>query len=119
MTSRCTIRRKTGNTVIDDENQEVDEWATVYADLPVRIASSPSSARSRTQTPGEAEVERATPRADFPASTSDLRDNDYVEITAGENTGRILRIIEADWSDQATARRCPVEATERPTEWSA
>lgn len=118
MTSRCTIRRKTGNTVIDSENQEVPEWATIYTDLPVRIATSRST-RSRTQTPGEAEVERATPRADFPASTSNLRDNDLIEITAGENTGRVLRIIEADWSDQATARRCPVEATERPTEWSA
>lgn len=119
MTSRCTIRRKTANTVIDGENQEVPEWEVVYADLPVRIATSQSAARSRTQSPGEAEVERATPRADFPASTSNLADNDHAEITAGENTGRVYRIVEADWSDQATARRVPVEATERPSEWGA
>lgn len=118
MTSRCTIRRKTDNFVVVD-GQQVPEWLPTYTDHPVRIASSASAARSRTQRPGEAEIERATPRADFPASTSNLADNDLIEITAGENTGRVFRVIEADWSDQATARRVPVEATERPTEWSA
>ncbi|HEX6685023.1 MAG TPA: DUF6093 family protein [Candidatus Limnocylindrales bacterium] len=119
MTSRCTIRRKTGNMVIDADNQQVPEWVVVYADLPVRIATAQSAVRSRTQTPGDAEIERATPRADFPASTSNLADNDHVEITAGENTGRVYRIDESDWSDQATARRLPVMAVERPIEWGA
>lgn len=117
MTSRCTIRRKTGNKVIDADNQEVDEWEVIYTDLPCRIASSPSATRSRTQSPGDAEIERATPRLDFPASASDLADNDHVEIDSGENAGRVYRIVEADWSDQATARRCPAMAVERPTEW--
>lgn len=119
MTSRCTIRRKTGNKVIDADNQEVLEWVTVHTDLPLRIASTPSATRSRSQTPGEAEIERATPRADFPASTSDLADNDHIEVTSGESTGRVFRIIDAGQTDQSTARRVPVEETERPTEWGA
>lgn len=119
MTSRCTIRRQTGNMVLDADNQQVPEWEVIYTDLPCRIASSPSAARSRTQRPGEAELERATPRLDFPASTSDLADNDHVEIDSGENAGRVYRLIESDWTDQATARRIPVMAVERPTEWSA
>jgi hypothetical protein len=56
--------------------------------------------------------------AHFPASTSNLRDGDLLEITSGENTGQVLRVVEADWSDQTTARRVPVVATQRPEEWS-
>ena len=119
MTSRCTIRRKTGNMVLDADNQQVPEWEIVYTGLPVRVATPQSSARSRTQTPGDVEIERATPRDDFPASASDLADNDHVDITSGDNAGDVHRIITAGWSDQATARRCPVEAVERPSEWSA
>lgn len=117
MTSRCTIRRKTDNFIVVD-GQQVPEWEVIYTDLPCRIASSPGQSRSRSQSPGEAEIERATPRLDFPASTSDLADSDHVEITAGENTGRVYRITEGDWTDQATARRVPVMAVERPQEWS-
>lgn len=119
MASRCTIRRKTGNMVLDPDNQQVPEWEIVHADLPLRIASVQSATRSRAQSPGEAEIERATPRLDFPASTSDLADNDHVEIDSGENAGRVYRLVEADWTDQATARRCPAMAVERPSEWSA
>lgn len=119
MESQATIRRKTGATVIVD-NLEVDEWEIVHTDLPCRVAvAGGGAARSRTQSPGGVEIERSTPRLDFPAATSDLRDNDLAEITAGENAGRVYRILEADWQDQATARRVPVEATERPNEWGA
>ena len=116
MLSRCTIRRKTGNTVIVD-GFEVPEWEVIYTDLPCRLATSPGPARSRTQSPGGVEIERSTPRLDVPAPTSDLRDDDHADITSGENSGRVVRLREADWSDQATARRIPVEATERPKEW--
>ncbi|MFJ9387707.1 DUF6093 family protein [Nocardioides sp. NPDC101246] len=117
MTSRCTIRRKTDNTVTVD-NLEVPEWEVVHTNLPCRIASSQGATKSRTQSPGGVEVERSTPRLDLPASTADLRDGDLAEITSGENTGRVVRLREADWQDQATARRIPVEATERPEEWT-
>ena len=119
MTSRCTIRRKTGNMVLDADNQQVPEWEIIHTDLPCRIASNPGATRSRTQSPGDIEIERATPRLDFPASTSNLADNDHVEIDSGENAGRVYRLVESDWSDQATARRCPVMAVERPIEWGA
>ncbi|MGH3997487.1 MAG: DUF6093 family protein, partial [Pseudonocardiaceae bacterium] len=39
MTSRCTIRRMTGNMVIDEDNQQVPEWEVIHSDLPCRIAS--------------------------------------------------------------------------------
>lgn len=119
MTSRCTIRRKTGNKVIDAENQEVPEWVVVHADLPCRLATSRGAIKSRTQTPGEAEVERAAPELHVPALTSDLANNDVAEITAGENTGEVARLLGASGTDQATARRIPVVAVERPSEWSA
>jgi hypothetical protein len=119
MTSRCTIRRETGNMVLDADNQQVPEWEIVYTDLPCRIATAPSASRSRTKSPGEVEIERATPEIHVPASTSGLLDNDHADITAGDNAGDVHRIITASWSDQATARRCPVEAVERPSEWSA
>ncbi|MGH3349311.1 MAG: DUF6093 family protein, partial [Nocardioides sp.] len=119
MTSRCTIRRMTGNMVIDEDNQQVPEWEVIHSDLPCRIASSPNASRSRTQSPGEAELERATPHLHVPASTTDLTDNDHAEITSGVVAGTVLRLLETDWTDQATARRVPVMAVERPTEWSA
>ena len=119
MTSRCTIRRKTGDMVLDADNQQVPEWEIIYTDLPCRIASSAGASRSRTQAPGDAEVERATPHSHFPAATSDLRDNDLQEVTAGDNSGDVLQLLETGWTDQATARRVPVIAVERPSEWSA
>lgn len=118
MLSRCNIRRKTGDNVTVD-GQEIPEWEIVHADLPCRIASSQGATKSRTQSPGGVEVERSTPRLDLPASTTDLRDGDLADITSGENAGHVYTLGEADWTDQATARRIPVEATERPEEWDA
>lgn len=118
MTSRCTIRRKTGNMVIDAENQEVPEWIVVHTDLPCRLATSQGAIKSRTQTPGDAELERAAPDLHVPALTSDLANNDVAEITTGENAGEVARLLETSGTDQATARRIPVESVERPQEWS-
>lgn len=118
MTSRCTIRRKTGATVIDADNQEVPEWITIHTDLPCRLATSRGAIKSRTQTPGEAELERAAPDLHIPALTSDLANNDVAEITTGENAGEVARLLETSGTDQATARRIPVESVERPQEWS-
>ncbi|MGH3996681.1 MAG: DUF6093 family protein [Pseudonocardiaceae bacterium] len=113
MTSRCTVRRKTGET---PEGEIV--WTDVYTDLPVRLAGTirgQSQAR-RVETAG-VEFEIAMRTANFPASTDNLRDNDLAEITSGDNAGVVLRIVEADWQDQSTARRVPVVATLRPEEW--
>ena len=114
MLSRCTIRRKTGE---DAEGENV--WADVYTALPMRLAGTirGQSQSRRTQTAG-VEYETAMRTANFPATTSNLQDGDLVDITSGENAGVVLRIVEADWQDQATARRLPVVETLRPEEWS-
>ena len=114
MLSRCTIRRKTGETA---EGENV--WTDVYTALPMRLAGTirGQSQSRRTQTAG-VEFETAMRTANFPAATSNLQDGDLVDITSGENAGVVLRIVEADWQDQATARRLPVVETLRPEEWS-
>lgn len=119
MTSTATIHRKTGGTVIDDRGLEVPEWAVIHADLPVRVAgTAANSAPYRTLNIGGAELTIAARVLHFPATTTDLRDGDLAEITTGDTAGAVFRLIEADFQDQATARRVPAVATERPEEWS-
>ena len=118
MTSRCTIRRKTDQTTTVD-GFEVPVWDTTYTALPLRLVSeSTGTTQSRRVETAGVEYELAMRTAHFPASTSNLRDGDLIDVTAGENAGMVLRIVEADWSDQTTARRVPVVATQRPEEWS-
>lgn len=119
MLSRASICRKTGNMTTDDRGLEVPEWATVHADLPVRVAgTAANSAPYRTLNIGGAELTIAARVLHFPAATTDLRDGDLAEITAGDTAGSVWQLIEADFQDQATARRVPAVATERPEEWS-
>lgn len=120
MTSRCTVRRKTGDTTTNAAGLEVAEWETIYTDLPLRLAgTSGGAAASRTQTLGStAETQASRREAHLPHTTTGLADGDLIEVTAGDNTGLVFRVIEADWADQSTARRIPVEATTRPAEWA-
>jgi hypothetical protein len=118
MTSRAAIMRKTGGTTTVD-GLEVPEWATVYADTPFRLGGAQrGGAGTRTVTVGGVSTEVALRVGSLPAANSDLADNDFIEITAGENAGLVLRIIEAAWQDQATARRVPVISEQRPEEWA-
>lgn len=118
MTSRCTIRRKGGPPVIVD-GFKVPAWTVVHTDLPIRVGGTTRGASSaRRDDLGSGEVEVAVRTAHFPASTADLADSDYVEITSGENAGLVVRIVEATWQDQATARRVPVVSAVRPKEWA-
>lgn len=118
MASRCTIRRSTGRTAQDESTGlEVPVWDTTYTDLPMRLGGSRSAATTRTETIGGVEVQTALRIAHLPATTVDVADGDLIEITAGENAGVVLRVIEAAWQDQATARRLPVESVARPEEW--
>lgn len=117
MTSRCTVRRKTGTTVVD--GVKVAVWTPTYTALPLRLVGlSDSQSQSRRVETAGVEFQLAIRTAHIPASTSNLRDGDFIEVTSGENAGMVLRIVEADWSDQTTARRVPVVATQRPEEWS-
>jgi hypothetical protein len=114
MTSRCTIRRKAGET---PEGETV--WADVHTALPFRLAGIiRGAAQSRRIETAGVDFEIAMRTAHFPVSTDDLRDNDLIEVTSGDNAGMVLRIVEADFQDQSTARRVPVVATSRPEEWS-
>lgn len=113
MTSRATVRRKTGNMTTNPDGLEVPEWAAVYTDLPFRLKPK----GQRQVTIGGVEFSTATAEGDMPSTTTDLADNDLIELTAGEWSGEVIRIIEATKADQKTARRVPVESVARPTEW--
>ena len=119
MLSRATVRRKTGATTTASNGRKVPAWDDVHTDLPARVAGTAARtpARHRNLNVGGAEISESSRVLHFPAATTDLRDGDLVEITAGELTGAVFQIIEADWQDQATARRVPAVATERPEEW--
>lgn len=118
MLSRCTVHRKTGDTTTDADGWEVPEWAAVYTNLRLRLGGTPQGgAGFRRVTVGDVEVDLAVRVASLPASTDDLIDGDLIEVTSGENSGVVLRIVEASWQDQATARRVPVVETQRPSEW--
>jgi hypothetical protein len=116
MKSRCAIRRKTGSFEVVD-GFKVPTWSIIHADLPIRIAGSQGTASSRTRDLAGAEIQSAIREAHVPATTTDLADGDFIEITIGENAGLVLRVVEATWQDQATARRLPVTAEVRPKEW--
>lgn len=119
MTSRATVKRPGGPPVVVD-GLEVDGWLTQHADLPGRIAASRGGAgQSRKITVGQTEVQVAVREWHCPASTSGLRDGDVIEVTAGENAGVFLRVVEGSWQDQATARRVPVVEIQQPEGWSA
>ena len=121
MSSRCTVRRKTGATSTNAAGLAVPAWEDVYTSLPVRVAGTSNGASpSQTQTLGSAtEVQVSRRELHFPHDTTGLRDGDLVEITSGDCSGLVFRITEADFADQVTARRVAVVATTAPAEWSA
>lgn len=118
MKSTATVRRITDRTTQNEETgEEVPEWDVVYTG-PFRLGgANRGSSGSRTEDIGGVEIEVATRVGHFPYTTDELADGDLIDVTAGENAGVVLRIIEAGWQDQATARRVPVVSTDRPTEW--
>lgn len=119
MLSRVTVHRNTGDTAQDEgSGLEVPVWATVHTDIPFRLdGSSTGDGGSRTVTVGGVEYQQATGVGHLPHDTTDLADDDFIEVTAGEWTGSVYRIIEATKKDQATARRVPVVEESRPGEW--
>lgn len=118
MLSAAAVLRKTGRKVQDESTGlEVPEWATVHIG-PMRLAgaNSGSSGTRVESTPG-GEMRVGMRTAHFPASVANLAEGDLIDITAGENTGTAWKILEADFADQQTARRLPVESVQRPSEW--
>jgi hypothetical protein len=119
MTSRVTIRRATGRTTQDETTgSEAAVFEMTHADLPFRLAGTyRGDSPSRTVDVGGVEVTLAVRVGSVPAETQDIADGDLIEVTSGECAGTVWRIVEADFQDQATARRLPIVATQRPTEW--
>lgn len=121
MASRCVVKRidpdepKTNNA----DGYEVDNWVAIHTALPVTIGgSSGSDGGSRSITIGSVVFEEATGVAKFPATTTDLQDNDVFEVTDGEWPGAMFRIVAAIVADGKTARRIPIVEASRPNGWS-
>lgn len=116
MTSRCSIHRfDPANPSTNADGMEVDGYALVHTGVPFRLAGSErGGSGSRTVRVGESEVQVALRVGHLPAAVSDLADDDLIVVTAGENAGTVLRIVEATWADQQTARRVPVVEIDRP-----
>lgn len=119
MTSTATIRRKTGNLIQNEDNGlEVPEWETLHTAIPFRLGGSDSGdSASRRQEVGGVEIQTAVRIGHLPAAIDDLSDGDFIDILTGENAGRAFRIVEVEFKDQATARRVPLLAQDRPEEW--
>lgn len=116
MLSRATVRRKTGATTTDASGRKVPVWEVAHTDLPCRITGmTRGQSPSRTLDIGGAQVQVAIRTAHLPHDTTNLRDGDLLEVV-GESAG-VYQIVEADTSDQQTARRVPIVATQRPKEW--
>lgn len=112
--------RKTGDTTTDANGYEVPEWATVHADLPFRSDSGGTSdGGSRGVSVGGVTFEDATGVGHVPATTTDLADNDLIEVTSGEWAGDVWRVVAATGRfDSKTARRVPIVEDVRPEEWA-
>ncbi len=120
MKSTALVRRRTGETVQDESTGAVvPVWSTVYAAAPLRLGgANQGSTGSRVVEVDGGELALATRVAHFPHDHDALRDGDLIDVTAGECAGLVLRIVEATFQDQATARRVQVVEDRRPEEWA-
>lgn len=119
MTSTATIRRKTGDDPQNEETGvEAPEWTVIHAAIPFRLGGSDSGdSASRRQDIGGVEVQTAVRIGHLPAAIDDLQDGDWIDVLSGENAGTAWSVVEVTWQDQATARRMPLLAEDRPEEW--
>ena len=117
--SQATVRRKTGREAQNESTGREDaEWADVHVGIAFRIAgASNSDGGSHTVTIAGVAYEEATGVGQFPASTDDLQDDDFIDVTSGEWAGSVFRIVAAVGADQKTVRRVPIVEAIRPSEW--
>lgn len=118
MTSRCRVLRE-GLPVKNAQRIEVAGWAVVHPDLLFKLAGSNAggSGYRTIKVGGGPEIQVAVRIGKVPALTTNLRDGDLIDVTAGENAGLVLKIIEATGQDRASARRMPLYEVSRPKEW--
>lgn len=115
MTSRCTVWRGSDGVQNESDGSDVG-YVAVVAGEPFRLGGADRGASGSrvVDTPG-GEVAVATRVASFKHDRV-LADGDLLEVTAGENAGLFLRVVESTGQDQATARRVQVVEASRPEE---
>lgn len=117
--SDVTLKRKSGNvTQNETTGVEAQSW-TPIGPSPARLSAmgSKRGAGAKGLTPGGVVWEQADRTLHLPASWTDLKTGDNVEITAGESEGTFWRVLEATRHDQMTAWRVPVLQIDRPKDW--
>jgi hypothetical protein len=123
LTDRATVHRKTGRATQDESTgEEVPIWQDPppHSDLAFRVdGSSSSDGGSHVVNVGGVDYEQATAVGQFPATTDDLADGDFIEVTSGEWAGSVFSIVAAITADQKTARRVPIREEQRPQEWDS
>lgn len=129
MESRARLLRPTNRMAQDEATgRQYRVWVVLAIDVPVRVAGPARSAtQTRTQAVPGGEIQVAHPIDHLPLEIKwldaialedrELRDDDHIDVTAGEPAGLAHKILEADLSDQKTARHLPVKAVQRPEEW--
>ncbi|MDF9718116.1 DUF6093 family protein [Nocardioides sp. ChNu-99] len=118
MTSRVRVRRPGPPGAPVPGQLERPTWTTPHPDLPFRLDGTASSdSGSQRVRIGEYVFEGATNIGHVPALTRDLRDDDLIEVYAGEWAGTVWRVVKAVGADQKTARRLPLVEAMRPKEW--
>lgn len=119
MLSTVTIRRLTGRMGQDENTgRQVPQWTETHLDIPCRIGgANTGSSGTRTESTVGGELQTALRVAHLEHDTANLADGDLIDVTAGEVAGTVWRIVEAEFADQQTARRIPVESVQRPAEW--
>ena len=117
MTSRARVRRKSGQSATVN-GYHVTDWVTVVATTPFRLGgATASNGASTTQEIGTVATEAAIRVGHFPHTLNTLQDGDFVELLTGENIGRVFKIVDTVWQDQATARRVRLVEVPRPEGW--
>jgi len=115
MTSTGKVWRKDLTTPVVVDGLETPHWTAEHSTLAGRLAgTSGGAAQTRRVSIGQTEVQLAVREWHCPVGTTNLRDGDVIEVTAGENAGIFLRVIEATGQDQSTARRVPVVEIQKP-----
>lgn len=115
MLDTCTVKRATGEYVIDPESaQQVPEYVPVLTGQKCRVKL-PSTQPHEAQVPGQTVVQSGM-EWHVPMSVTGVRVNDIVTLTAvdpvigdAEMIGRQFRVVGPFLSSAATARRFPVE----------
>lgn len=118
MTSTCRIGRNVGVGQQDEATgRRSIQWQIVYTGKTRVRGQNAGTSPYRPDTPGTVPVNNAVRTIKLPASVTDVRDGDIVEITSGDLTGVFFQLDEAALQDLAVERRIQAVETSRPDDW--